>query len=127
MNFDPPRPRRQRGENIVPMINVVFLLLIFFLMTAQIAPPEPFEVSPPQSEAKGPAEDPDTLYVSQTGVLAYEGARGDAALAALSARDPAVPLTLRADAGLSAVSLAALLPKLAAAGVRETRLVTGAP
>ncbi len=32
-------PRRASGdENIVPMINVVFLLLIFFLMTAQIAP-----------------------------------------------------------------------------------------
>ncbi|MEM1152412.1 MAG: biopolymer transporter ExbD, partial [Pseudomonadota bacterium] len=30
--------RKRRAENYVPMINVVFLLLIFFLMTAQIAP-----------------------------------------------------------------------------------------
>lgn len=46
MDFAPPK-RRPRAESIVPMINVVFLLLIFFLMTAQIAPPDPFEVAPP--------------------------------------------------------------------------------
>ncbi|NHX27772.1 biopolymer transporter ExbD, partial [Escherichia coli] len=43
----PQHPRRDRGENIVPMINVVFLLLIFFLMTAQIGPPAPIDVTPP--------------------------------------------------------------------------------
>lgn len=38
MQFDLPQ-RRSRPESVVPMINIVFLLLIFFLMTAQIAPP----------------------------------------------------------------------------------------
>ncbi|WP_322867174.1 biopolymer transporter ExbD [Aquicoccus sp. G2-2] len=45
--MDIPRPvRRPRGEAILPMINVVFLLLIFFLMTAELAPPEPVAVAP---------------------------------------------------------------------------------
>lgn len=127
MNFSPLNHRRRRGENIVPMINVVFLLLIFFLMTAQIVPPAPFDVTPPRSTAADPAAEPDTLYLSATGALAYEGAFGEDALAALGARDSTVPLTLRADASLSAVTLATLLPKLAAAGVRETRLITGGP
>ena len=40
MQIDMPK-RRPRGESIIPMINVVFLLLIFFLLTAQIAPADP--------------------------------------------------------------------------------------
>ena len=32
--------RRPARESVVPMINVVFLLLIFFLMSAQIAAQE---------------------------------------------------------------------------------------
>lgn len=125
MIFGPATPRRARGENIVPMINVVFLLLIFFLMTAQIVPPAPFDITPPHSSAANPAAEPETLYLSATGALAYEGALGEDALAAIAARDSTTPLALRADASLSADTLAALLPKLAAAGVRETRLITG--
>ena len=54
MRFAPPgaRPRRPR-ESAVPMINIVFLLLIFFLMTATIAPPAPFAVTPPAAERAG--------------------------------------------------------------------------
>ncbi|MGB1619323.1 MAG: biopolymer transporter ExbD, partial [Flavobacteriales bacterium] len=32
------------------MTDLVFLLLIFFLMTSRLAPPDPFEVTPPQAE-----------------------------------------------------------------------------
>lgn len=125
MTFGGSPRRRARGENIVPMINVVFLLLIFFLMTAQIVPPAPFDITPPQSSATDPAAEPDTLYISEAGVLAYEEMFGEEALAAIAARNTTSPLAVRADARLSAVTLATLLPKLAAAGVRETRLITG--
>ncbi len=125
MDFAPFRPRRRSGENIVPMINVVFLLLIFFLMTAQIAPPEPFDVSVPLSDAEAAAERSDRLFISSDGVLFYNGVEGKAALNAIAARSQNEPLFIEADAMLSAATLAALLPKLAAAGVRETRLVTG--
>ena len=33
MDFSPPKPRRE-SEPALPMINVVFLLLVFFLMSA---------------------------------------------------------------------------------------------
>ncbi|TMM55556.1 biopolymer transporter ExbD [Sulfitobacter sabulilitoris] len=125
MQIGPPRPRRRRTENIVPMINVVFLLLIFFLMSAQIAPPEPFDVTPPGSDAAGDAPGRDVLYVAADGELSYGGLTGDAAISSIAARDATGPLDLRADAALPATVLAALLPKLAAAGVTATRLVTG--
>lgn len=125
MDFTPSRPRRRPAENIVPMINVVFLLLIFFLMSAQITPPEPFAVTPPTSSAEGETPEPDTLYVSASGEMSYEGASGDAALSALTRRGTDAPLSLRVDAGLPATTLAALLTKLSAAGVTSTQLVTG--
>ena len=74
MRIDMPR-RRPRGETIIPMINVVFLLLVFFLLTAQIAPPEPFRLTPPDAaDADLPARDRDVLYVSASGELAYDAA-----------------------------------------------------
>ncbi|MCZ0812885.1 MAG: ExbD/TolR family protein [Pseudomonadota bacterium] len=138
MQFSDP-PRRKPPETIVPMINVVFLLLIFFLMTAQIAPPDPFKINPPDVEQAGdPAEGAFTLYLGSSGELAYRDARGQAAaLEALQADKaaycaeggcsndlPPPPLVLRADARAPAAALAALMPRLAQAGFPEIRLVT---
>ena len=34
MRLGPDIPRRRPAENIVPMINIVFLLLVFFLLAS---------------------------------------------------------------------------------------------
>ncbi|MEC3859975.1 biopolymer transporter ExbD [Mesobacterium sp. TK19101] len=117
----PPRPRRDLGEQIVPMINVVFLLLIFFLMTAQIAPPDPFDIRLPEAEAEGEA-DPDALFLSADGQTAFGALRGSDAIAAAAAS----PVTLRADARADAAALAQVLAQLAQAGATEVALVTEA-
>lgn len=124
MDFARPN-RKPRSESIVPMINVVFLLLIFFLMTAQIVPPEPFDVSPPASDASDPADGPLTLYLSATGELGFRNLRGDLALQAL--RQEWVhdsPVLLRADADVPAASLARLMPRLGQIGLTQVQLVT---
>ncbi|MCV6595834.1 MAG: biopolymer transporter ExbD [Mangrovicoccus sp.] len=127
MRFAQP-PRRPRAENIVPMINVVFLLLIFFLMTARIGPPDPFEVVLPSTEREAPSEAGKTLYVSADEALYYDGKTGDEALEALAARDPEAPtLLIKADAGLEATVMAALLRELAARGIKEATLLTVLP
>ena len=126
MQFSPPRHRRPI-EPIVPMINVVFLLLIFFLMSAQIAPPAPFEVTLPEGAAGARAVPADMLYIDANGRFAFNGARGEAVMNALAARaTPDTPLQIRADAGLEARALARLLPKLAARGIERVEIVTGA-
>ncbi|SFA75624.1 biopolymer transport protein ExbD [Poseidonocella pacifica] len=130
-------PRRAPSENMVPMINVVFLLLIFFLMTAQIAPPEPFEVTPPEAAETEQPVGEFTLYLSPEAELGFRDALGEeAALAALEAEraafcaaedcegEAAPPLTLRADQGVPATELAKLLPKLGALGFSDVELVT---
>jgi len=126
MQFSNPR-RRRAAEPIVPMINVVFLLLIFFLMSAQIAPRAPFDVTLPQGAGGDRAVPADTLYMDAGGRLAFNEARGDAVFDALAARATADdPLHIRADARLEARALARLLPQLAARGVKRIEIVTGA-
>lgn len=121
MDFAPRRPARPPRENIVPMINVVFLLLVFFVMTAQIAPPDPFDIAPPEA-GEAPAPDaPDILFVAADGQLARAGLTGDAALTGMTAGQA---LTLRADRALPAPDLARLLARLAALGVTDVALVT---
>lgn len=134
MDFsDPPRPRAE--ASLLPMINVVFLLLIFFLIAARMTPPEPFAVTPPDATAETAAEAEGlfTLYLGPDGVPGYRDAVGEAALPALgAARDDhcaatdceAVPprLTLRADTAAPAAGLAALLPALGRLGFVDVEL-----
>ncbi len=135
MQFSDP-PRRKPEGSIVPMINVVFLLLIFFLMTAQIAPPVPFEVSPPNVEEQGdPAEAEFTLYLGAGGELAYQQTQGPTALDALqqALRDSCAggacaentpPLIVRADGAVKGAALARLMTQLAQTGFLQVQLVT---
>lgn len=123
MDMAPP-PKRPRAESIVPMINVVFLLLIFFLMTAQISPPEPFELEVPTTDSIDPAEARFTLYVSADGELAYEEARGEAVYAALAAIDGLEVLYIRSDQGVDASVIAGLLKRLPETGIPSVKLVS---
>ena len=119
-----PPPARQRAESIVPMINVVFLLLIFFLMTSNLATPEPFEVNPPRANSEAETEVERILYVDKTGRTAFDGNEGPAALTALAAISETAPIIqLRADAELEANVLAKLLKDLTAAGLTRVELI----
>ncbi|UMA66204.1 biopolymer transporter ExbD [Roseivivax marinus] len=133
MRIDAPQRRRPQ-ENLVPMINVVFLLLIFFLMTAQIAPPEPFEVEPPEVSEAADADGTLSLYLGPDGQIGFRDATGDEAIAAIAAAreedcggacDADGPvLMLRADRNVAADEVAALMTRLGTAGITRIELVT---
>ncbi|MFN4156414.1 MAG: ExbD/TolR family protein [Paracoccaceae bacterium] len=127
-------PRRKPAENLLPMINVVFLLLIFFLMSARLTPPEPFPVTPPAAQTEAEAQGEFALFIAADGQLGYRDSLGDAALARIMASREghcaaadcvAAPprLTLRADTALPATALAGLLPKLSALGFASIELL----
>jgi biopolymer transport protein ExbD len=132
-----PAPNRKRpGISLLPMINVVFLLLIFFLISARMTPPEAFPVTPPTA-AQAQAAEADgrfVLLVGLDGRLGYRAAVEDAALAALAqarvqhcavadcAADPP-RLGLRVDGALPAIDLARILPRVAALGFDRTELI----
>lgn len=122
-----PDPRRARGESILPMINVVFLLLIFFLMTAQLRPPEPFEVERPVASMAQPPDAEPALYIGRDGALQFQDISGEAVYAALAELAGAHPaLQVRADARLDADRLALAIRRLAAIGHSRIELVVQA-
>jgi len=142
MDFSTPE-RRPRETSLLPMINVVFLLLVFFLIAAKLAPPEPFAVTPPEASAQDETAGDFTLYLGADGQLGFDGAQSaDAATdagifdALTAARldycaraDCTVQpprLMLRADAAAPVARLAALLPALGTAGFAQVDLVTRA-
>ncbi|QPM88846.1 ExbD/TolR family protein [Pseudooceanicola algae] len=117
--------RRPQGESIVPMINVVFLLLIFFLMTSRLTPPEPFEVAPPKAAEGAEADETAVLFVSAEGEAGFRDLRGAEAVAAYVAdndgREGAPQI--RADGKTEAAVVARLLGDLTAAGMQNVALV----
>ena len=116
--------KRPRGESIVPMINVVFLLLIFFLMTSQLATPEPFEVTPPEAETEAEANAEPILFVSSEGRIAFDGLEGAQAIAALARQQvQGGVIQLRADSRLEAKKLAMILRDLSQADLSRVELV----
>lgn len=116
-----PQRRRHRPGADVPTINLVFLLLVFFLMTATLAAPDPSGVQPPKGKA-APSTGGAVLAVGADGTPVFGGLRGNAALSAIAARG-SERLLVRADARLPGDALAALLPRLRAAGATRIDLV----
>ncbi|WP_288929956.1 biopolymer transporter ExbD [uncultured Maritimibacter sp.] len=106
------RQPRRPAENVIAMINVVFLLLVFFLISARIAPPLPIEVELPTAEGGEVSGSPDTIVIGPDGTLHFAGVTGAEATARLADTD--VPLTLRVDRGLDGAAFARALRDISA-------------
>ena len=128
--FSLPRPeRRSRGISILPLINVVFLLLIFIVLSGVIASPDPFELLPAQAsageEVDGAGSDT-TVYVSGSGALRFRELSDETAIVALIAQlagnETMETLTLRADAAVPAVRIVKLVESLRATGITRIQL-----
>lgn len=60
-------------ENTIPLINVVFLMLIFFLIAGTIAPSSDFEVSPVISSIESQVQPEEAISIRKDGTLFYRG------------------------------------------------------
>lgn len=128
--FSLPRPQqRKRGIAILPLINVVFLLLIFIVLSGVISAPDPFEVMPPRSSLGEPpdaATGDETVYVSARGELRFRGLGEEEAIAAsvasLVSAGGVEALTIRADAGAPATLVVQLVERMRATGISRVEL-----
>ncbi|MFP4696897.1 ExbD/TolR family protein [Thiohalospira sp.] len=116
---------RDTEDHILPLINIVFLLLIFFMVAGALTAPEAVEVDPPASEVDGeePERDADTLYLTADGELSLgeERVELDDLTAAVGEREE---LLLRADAGAEGLRVVEVMRALREAGLERVRLVT---
>ena len=115
---------------ILPLINIVFLLLVFFMVAGRLSASDPFEVAPPEAASAGPAQlDGVEILLGPSGDLALDGQEMDRAtlLARLERRlrrHPDLALRLRADREGPARSVVALMQDLRGLGAREVTLIT---
>ncbi|GGF01332.1 hypothetical protein GCM10007285_31170 [Stappia taiwanensis] len=131
------RPKRPQ-ENTLSLINIVFLMLIFFLIAGQLSPPVDPEVSLAETTGAPPLPPPDALFADAEGVLRYRGqatsaeafmtdhARGRETAGEREPGDvPPLPaIRLAADRALPAVRLLTLVDALYAAGAGSVSVVT---
>lgn len=127
------RPRGNGDESILPLTNVVFLLLIFFMLAGRLASPEAFDIQPPVSTSEAQARrDGLEIQLSAGGDIAIDGRAVD--LDALEERvgeqieaNPALALRLKADGAGDATRVVAVMQALRDAGGEKLRLITIAP
>lgn len=126
----PPSGAKNGDERILPLINVVFLLLIFFMLAGRLSTPDPLAIEPPASasEALPPAPGIEVLAAAD-GRLALDGRVVTEAdlLAAVRQRVAAAPspdIRFRADGELAAAHAIGLMRGLQEAGVGTLYLVT---
>jgi biopolymer transport protein ExbD len=124
------RPKREL-VNVTPLIDVVFILLVFFMLAGSIERPPVISVDPPrsQSELSGDVEDV-VILVGRDGSVAFQDrvAPDDGALmrtaAVWFAARPDSSIQLKADANADATRVIEVMELLREAGARYLVLVT---
>jgi biopolymer transport protein ExbD len=118
-------------EGTLPLINVVFLLLVFFMVAGALERMDAFPIEAPRTGA-GETSRPDRemVLIGADGQLAYGSeilpsveALADRIAQARADGEPQ-PLTVKADAGAEAATVVAVLHGLRAAGILRVTLLT---
>lgn len=122
-----PVPIRRRSEPMIALINIVFLMLVFFLVAAAIAPPLDRDVALVQADRIEGRAPPDAAVIRADGTMIYRGAQitSEAYLAARLAEETGdVALRLVPDRDLPAARLVAIAAELRRSGAEEIWIVT---
>lgn len=124
-------PKRNPQESTITLINVVFLMLIFFLIAGTLTPPLDKDVTLISTLESEQAEPPDALFVTADGVMRTRGdaVTAEAYVAAVRQRElllPEDPVTVKiaADRELPAERLIAIVGELRDAGASRITVVT---
>jgi len=130
MKIIPPSEPHRSELSVVPLVNIVFLLLIFFMLVAKFSAPEPLEVDPPRStsgkEATGRTV---KVLLTRDGRVAMDQAvlppsEFDERAAELLSRHPGASFQIKADARVNAVAMIRVMERLRDAGVERLSLLT---
>jgi biopolymer transport protein ExbD len=73
------KPPKRQAESTISLINIVFLMLIFFLIAGQLSPPADPDVSLVETTDAPPLAPPDALFADSNGSLTYRGRPTDVA------------------------------------------------
>lgn len=117
----PPAPKRARDKTIA-LINVVFLMLIFFLIAGTVAPPLDPDLTLVDTSGLDGREPPDALVLRRDGRLSFRGATTDTE--AFMADRTAEPVRIVPDRDVPAERLIEVTGALRRLGASSIFLVT---
>ena len=123
------RPREL--VNITPLIDVVFILLVFFMLAGAIEKPDEIDVAPPVSETElASAEEDVVILIGTDGSVAFQGQvmPSDQELVRTAtvwfAVRPESSIQLKADADADAARVIEVMELLREAGAQYLVLLT---
>ncbi len=126
----PRKSRKNTDDGVLPLINIVFLLLIFFMIVGRISAGDPFPIVPPDSATKAAADvDGLTVQIGPNGELALDGevidvAQFEPALSRQLLDQPGRRVWLKADGRAEASQMITIMETLRKQGVEQVRLLT---
>ena len=117
-------------ENTLPMINIVFLLLIFFMIAGSLQNSLPFDMDPLRGEGEMPVgERPQVIHLSRTGEISFQGSMMspealELALAELGKGegDQIPAIQIKSDQASNSVLVIRILSQLKAAGIAKATI-----
>ncbi|MCF6337993.1 MAG: biopolymer transporter ExbD [Gammaproteobacteria bacterium] len=124
------RARIHSHLDIAPLIDIVFLLLVFFMLTSTFMVPEAIELELPESSSAQVSDiTPIIVSLNETGQLALNGERIDleqlrATIEPLIKQNADVPITLKSDASTRVQLLLQVMDEIRAAGGTDVALAT---
>jgi len=135
MRISPPIQRRafDNDDNLVPLINIIFLLLIFFMVAGNITASDVVPVDAPKSIAETPQTEADVIFlVSAAGDVYLESKPVEPELLtdllreqlALAPDPNTLRVQLKVDAALPVEDLKAVLGYVRSAGLLRVSLLT---
>ncbi len=113
---------RRKPEPTIALINVVFLMLIFFLVAGTVAAPIDPDLTLVRTDALDGRSPPDALVLLADGRLTFRGAEMNAASYVAAAEDTTVRIV--PDRAVPAVRLMEVTLALRAAGAERVMVVT---
>ncbi len=119
-----PLPPRNERENVIPLINVVFLLLIFFMIAGQMRQPEALTVTPPHVISVGDSSSIEQkVLIDSSGTMMLR--EQSVTLKELVTQiDPETPLAVKIDQACKRHCFLPALKALQQAGIEKIQLLT---
>jgi len=130
MNILTKQKKRARSPNLVPLINIVFLLLIFFMLTGTLKRSDIFDISPPESLTGADAEAPElVLLISKSNKLALnnqniEFSELNTKLLNIVQKYPLQEVLIKADGKATSGTLSKVINVIREAGIKRAAIVT---
>ena len=127
------RNQEEEPDPILPLLNVVFLLLIFFIMTGALHALDYFNVNPPSSSSEFQASlDDSVILVGADGRVAIDNKEVDEVDLQLSVSDKlagnaGAVFRIKADGRVDAARVVEVMELIEAVGVRRVMLLTLEP